>query len=162
MLCISTSKRMLAHVFAWLKTVKNIWKLWKKYLFHHVHERLDTWRKMKKKVCWSAIIYTDLKMSAKKRKIPNEHPAFGSHSQWLINKLFSSFLFMRLTWASRGHDEKDTFFIIFKCFLMFSTMRTYAQAQQLDLSIFDYSFSFCWWSLVSLKSVSTFQQQKLL
>ena len=26
-----------AHAFAWLKTIKNIWKWWKKYFFHHVH-----------------------------------------------------------------------------------------------------------------------------
>ena len=36
-------------------------------------------------------------------------PAFGSHSQWLTNKLFSSFFFMSLTWASRAYDEKGTF-----------------------------------------------------
>ena len=46
-----------------------------------------------------------------KLKIPNEQPAigcqpaFGSHSQSLKNKLFSSFFFMRLTWASRAHDH---------------------------------------------------------
>ena len=40
LLCILTSKHMLAHVFAWSKTMKNIWKSWKKYLFHHACERL--------------------------------------------------------------------------------------------------------------------------
>ena len=40
LLCISTSERMLAHAFAWLKTIENIRKLTKNYLFHHVHERL--------------------------------------------------------------------------------------------------------------------------
>ena len=40
LLCISTSERMLAHVFAWSKTMKNIGKWWKKYFFHHAHERL--------------------------------------------------------------------------------------------------------------------------
>ena len=63
-------RSMLAHAFAWLKTIKNIQKLW----------------------------------------------------------LFSSFFFMRLTWASCAHNEKGTFFIIFECFLSFSTMRTHAQA----------------------------------
>ena len=32
-LCISTSERMLAHAFTWLKTMKNTWKLPKKYFF---------------------------------------------------------------------------------------------------------------------------------
>ena len=35
LLCIWTSKRMLAHAFAWSKT---IWV--RKYLFHHAYERL--------------------------------------------------------------------------------------------------------------------------
>ena len=33
LLCISTSKRMLAHAFTWLKTMKYIWKSWKKWFF---------------------------------------------------------------------------------------------------------------------------------
>ena len=73
------------------------WKMMKKYPFHHAHERLmwDPWRKMK--------------------KIPNEQPAFGcqpafgSHSQLLTNKLFSSFFFTSLTWASHTYDEKGAF-----------------------------------------------------
>ena len=71
---------------------------------------------------------------SKNNKIPNEQPAFrcqpafGSHSQSLTNKLFSLFFFMRPTWASRAHDEKGTFFIIFRCFLSFSTIRMHAQA----------------------------------
>ena len=56
-------------------------------------------------------------------------PDFGSHSQLLTNKLFSSFFFMRLTWASRAHDGKGTFFMIFECFSLFSTMRTHACGQ---------------------------------
>ena len=52
MLCISTTKRMLAHAFAWSKMIKNIWKWVKKNLFHHAH---GLQRKTKKKVCWSAI-----------------------------------------------------------------------------------------------------------
>ena len=52
---------------------------------------------------------------SKNNKISNEQPAFrcqpafGSHSQLLTNKLFSSFIFMHLTWASRTHDGKGTF-----------------------------------------------------
>ena len=42
MLCISTSEHILAHAFAWLKMMKNIGKWWKKYLFHHLHERHTT------------------------------------------------------------------------------------------------------------------------
>ena len=37
LLCILTSKSMLPHAFAWSKTMKNIWKSWKKYLFHNEH-----------------------------------------------------------------------------------------------------------------------------
>ena len=39
-LCISTSKCMLAHAFTWSQTMKNAWKLSKNYFFHHMHERL--------------------------------------------------------------------------------------------------------------------------
>ena len=56
-MCISTRERMLAHEFAWSKTTINIQKWRKKYLFHHACERHTRGlrRKMKKKVCWSAI-----------------------------------------------------------------------------------------------------------
>ena len=40
-------------------------------------------------------------------------PDFGSHSQLLTNKLFSSFFFMRLTWASVRMMEK----VLFSSFL---------------------------------------------
>ena len=40
LLCISTSKCMLAHAFAWLKMIKNIQKSWKKYISHQTHKRL--------------------------------------------------------------------------------------------------------------------------
>ena len=39
MLCISTSECMFAHAFAWSKRIKNIPKLVKNHIFHHVHER---------------------------------------------------------------------------------------------------------------------------
>ena len=68
-------------------------------------------------------------------KIPNEQPAFGcqpafgSHSQSLTNKLFSSFFFVRLTWAScMCAWWKRYFFIIFQCLSLFLTMQTHAQA----------------------------------
>ena len=38
-LCISTSKRMLAHVFKWSKTIKNAWKILKTFFFLQVHKR---------------------------------------------------------------------------------------------------------------------------
>ena len=41
---------------------------------------------------------------------------------------FSSFFFMSLTWSSRMHDERGTFFMIFECFWSFSTMQTHVQA----------------------------------
>ena len=47
-LSISTSKRMLAHAFAWLKTIENTRKCIKKYLFHHAHERLTKKNKEKR------------------------------------------------------------------------------------------------------------------
>ena len=58
----------------------------------------------------------------KKNKIPNEQPVFGcqptfgSHSHSRTNKLFSSFFFMSITFASRTHDGKGTFFMIFERF----------------------------------------------
>ena len=39
-----------------------------------------------------------------------------------------SFFIESLSWASRVHDEKGTFLLIFECFYRFSTMRTHAQA----------------------------------
>ena len=70
--------------FAWSKTIKNIRKSWKKYLFLHAHERLTK---------------------------KNEEK-----------------LYVSLLCASRAHDEKGTFLLIFKCFWSFATMQTHAQA----------------------------------
>ena len=84
-------------------------------------------RKIKKNELWCMKII-------KNNKKPNEQPAFrcqpalGSHSQSLTNKLFFSFFFVSLTRASRAHDEKGTFLLIFKCFWSFSTMPMHAQA----------------------------------
>ena len=72
-----------------------------------------------------------------KNKNPNEQPAFrcqpdfGSHSQTLTNKLFSSFSFMRLTRASRAHDGKGTFssfWNVFHCFRTCECMHKHAFA----------------------------------
>ena len=58
----------------------------------------------------------------KNNKIPNEQPAFrcqpafGSHSQLLTNKLFSSFFFISLSCASHAHDEKGTFYSFLNVF----------------------------------------------
>ena len=41
---------------------------------------------------------------------------------------FSPCFYVSLTWASCAYDEKSTFLIIFKCFSLFSTMWTHAQA----------------------------------
>ena len=46
----------------------------------------------------------------------------------LTDKLFSSFFFVSLTWASGMHDEKGNFLIIFKCFWSFLNMQMHAQA----------------------------------
>ena len=47
---------------------------------------------------------------------------------WNFVKLFSSFFFMSLRWASHTHDGIGTFFIILQCFSSFLTMQTHAQA----------------------------------
>ena len=66
------------------------------------------------------------KCSLKNYKNPNERPAFGcqpafgSHSQSLTNKLFSSIFFMRLTWASHANDEKVTFYHFWMFFIFFN------------------------------------------
>ena len=96
MLCISTSKRMLAHTFTWLKSTENIEKWWKKYLLLHTHERLrkDSWRKLKKKVCWSAI---------------------GSDSQKLVDqnsKWVTSVWVSTSFWESLPIADQQTFFYI--------------------------------------------------
>ena len=135
MLCISTSKRMLAHAFTWSKMMKIIGKLWKKYLFHHAHKRRmwDVWR------------FCVMHMSCpctertKKNKILNEQPGFGcqpafkSHSQSLTNKLFSSIFFMILTWTLHTHDGKGTFSWFLNVFHRFrpcECMRKHAFAGQ--------------------------------
>ena len=104
LLCISTSKCMLVHAFRWSKMIKNIRKSVKRTFFI-MHMRgsckthVEKWRK-------------------KFNKIPNEQPAFRcqpafrSYSQSLTNKLFSSFFFMSLTWASHVHNFL-MFFIVF-------------------------------------------------
>ena len=98
---------MLAHAFSWSKTIKNTWKWVKKVPFsscvREAHVRLT------------------------KKNDPNEQtvfgcqPAFGSHSQSLTNKLFSSFFFVSLSCAW----WKRCFFIHF---WMFLTMRVHVQA----------------------------------
>ena len=40
----------------------------------------------------------------------------------------TSFLFVRLTWASRAQNKKDTFFMIIEWFSLFSIMWKHAQA----------------------------------
>ena len=42
MFYISTSKRMLAHAFTWLKTIKYACKLPRKYFFHRKHDKKNT------------------------------------------------------------------------------------------------------------------------
>ena len=117
LLCISTREHMRKHAFAWFN-----WCV-KRQRTHH------GW--------WMFILAVFFQTSKKLKFFPDqtyEQPAFGcqpaieSHSQLLTNKLFSSFFFVSLLWASRVHDEKDTFFMIVKCFWLFSTMRTHAQA----------------------------------
>ena len=92
------------------------WKSWKSYLFHKcvLIRYFCSWT-------WE----DHVEKQSRNNKIPNEQsafgcqPAFASHSQSLTNKLFSLFFFMGLTWASRPHDRKGTFFMIFECLWMF-------------------------------------------
>ena len=99
-----------------------------------VHEE-----KQRKKFIFIIHMRSSCRNKDKNNKIPNEQPtvrcqpAFGSHSHSLTNKLFFSFFFAGLLCASLGHDEKGTFFIIFKCFLSFLTMRTHAQACMVEI-----------------------------
>ena len=98
MLCISNSKRMLVHAFAWSKTIKNIQKWLEKYFFHHAHERLTRGlrRKMKKN---------------------EENSLLVSDWEWLL----------KAGWHLKAGCSFGIF-IIFLCFWSFSTMRTHAQA----------------------------------
>ena len=89
------------------------------------------WPLLKKFSCTREV---HVEKRTKHNKIPNEQPGFGcqpafrSHSQLLTNKLFSLFFIESLSWASRVHDKKGTFLLIFECFRSFSTIRTHAQA----------------------------------
>ena len=83
MLCISTSKRMLAHAFTWSKMMKK------------VPFMRGTWEAYKEKRRKQTFLFGFLRFSS---------------------------------WASRVHDEKGTFLLIFKCFQSFSTIQTHAQA----------------------------------
>ena len=123
----NTCLRMRSHCRKRSKTFKNH----EKSTFFIMHTRgsskahKEKQRKMKKKVCWSAI----------GNKIPNEQPAlscqpvFGSHSQSLTNKLFSSFFFVSLLCASRVHNEKGIFYSfssVYDCFQPCECMRKHA------------------------------------
>ena len=97
LLCISTSKRMLAHGR----------KRWKTFENHRKSKYFAS-------CTWDA-------KKEQKNKIPNEQPAFecqpafGSHSQSLTNKLFSSFFFMSLSHAW----WKRYFFYDFRMFFIY-------------------------------------------
>ena len=119
MLCISTSKRMLAHAFAWSKTIENIRKSWKKY-----------------EVCrYKAFLFMNIRRSSRKTKkneIPKEQPAFGcqpafgSHSESLTNKLFSVFLHashmsLSCAWWKRYFFQHFTMFFIV-CWSKYTTL----------------------------------------
>ena len=122
---------------AWVCMVKNNekhWKMMKKYLFQllciwtseHMAENDKKHSKMMKKVNFTRGTWEAYKEKRKK-----------------TNKLFFSFFFMSLSWASRTHDEKGTFFMIFKRFPSFSTMRTHAQA------------CVCWWKYTTFNGFRT-------
>ena len=107
-------------------------KIMKKCLFHHTHERLrkGSWRKKfvgqplgvtpkswftpnRWLLIWNFVVFVLFSTWASHvqdaNKILNVQPAFGSHSQSLPNKLFSSFFFMSLTWALIRMMEKVLF-----------------------------------------------------
>ena len=82
MLCILTSKRMLAHAFSWSKTMKNIQKSWKSTF--SIMCTKGSWRKTKKKVCWSAI--------------GSDSQNWLTHKRWLLIWNFVILLLSRLKW----------------------------------------------------------------
>ena len=104
LLCILTSKRMLAHAFTWSKTRKNTQKIFKKYFFivrmRDSRKAHATWN------CWGANSF------------------WVSTSVWesLLNakKLhFSSCSCVSLTWVSRTYNEKSTFLNFQAFFIVF-------------------------------------------
>ena len=95
------------------KTMKNNGKWWNKFLFHHVHERLT--KKNEEK-----FVGQRLRVALKSWLTPKgwlhiwNFVVFVLFSTWathvndvnvLWKKLFSSFFFMSITWASRTHDN---------------------------------------------------------
>ena len=93
MLCILTSKCMLAHVFAWSKTMKNAWKLSTKYVTYLEYNN----------TLWITCT------------IPQRN---------IFLNIFQREQYMSLSciWW------KKYFFDNFKCFSLFLTMQTHAQA----------------------------------
>ena len=89
-MCILTSERTLAHAFAWSKTMENIQKSWKKYLFHLAYERLVKKNK------------TKFQMSS---QLLGVNQLLGvTPNCWPTN------FFLRFSsWASRTSDGKVTF-----------------------------------------------------
>ena len=87
-LCILTSECMLAHAFAWSKTMENIQKSWKKCLFHYTHERFMTgsWSKWRKKFVGQRLGVTPKSWLT---------PKCGKGTFFMIFECFSSFLTMQ-------------------------------------------------------------------
>ena len=114
LLCILTSKRMLAHGQNWWKTFENH----EKYLFHHVYKRLmkGSWKKHNQKQqnskwatsFWvSTSFWESLPIAAQQTFFFGFlHKPYMSHAWW-----------------------KRYFFHDFQMFFIFSTMRTHAQAR---------------------------------
>ena len=98
MLRISTSERMLAHAFAWSKTIENTRK-WVKSTFFIMHTRgsrealNEKRRKTKKKVCWSAIGGDSQKLVDTQMLVAN------------LEFCFLFFLFFFSTCTSHVHDD---------------------------------------------------------
>ena len=107
---------MLVHAFAWLKSTENIGKWLKKVPFPSCIWEAHVRRMKKNKE--KSLLVSDWEWLPKAGWHPKSGFSFG----------FLSFFFMGLTWASRTHDGKDTFFIIFLCLRSFLNMRTHVQA----------------------------------
>ena len=104
-MCISTSKRMLAHAFAWSKLMENIPKSWKSTFFF-IRTR-GSCRLMKK------------------NKEKSYLGAFRKNKCVLIRYIPSS------TWASRIHDGKGTFSQFQMFFIFFNHVNACASMHSL-------------------------------
>ena len=152
MLCILTSKHMLAHEFAWLKTMENIWKSWKstffitrtwgsckareekrrkKFVGHRLGVTLKSWLTPKRwSLIWNFVVFClffCMSISCAWGKMFSEKHFFLCFSSFVSHEPL-----MRLI-------GKGTFSSFSNVFSSFLTMKTHAQA------------SVCWLKYTTIK-----------